>query len=346
MAVNYLEFTRAPWADCARMKRASCFGLLWVSLFAVVTQGASSRLPRVYLFGADYVRLEDWARTQGGQVRWVTPKDQVRVTVPGGNLLFKVDSTRVSVKGTHISLSEPVAFKNGSAYIGAVDVAATLGPILSPPKMAAGRRVKSIVLDPGHGGKDPGNQEGHRQEKQFTLTLARELSDLLTRAGFTVSLTRTKDAFVDLPERPDIARRRRADLFISLHFNSADGRGGSAVQGTEVFCMTPARTSSTHARGQGGASGAYPGNRFDPLNMLLAYQLQKAITEKTGAEDRGVKRARFAVLRSAAMPAAYVEGGFMTNSRDARRIYDPVQRRQMAQAIVDGVLAYKRLVER
>jgi N-acetylmuramoyl-L-alanine amidase len=225
-------------------------------------------------------------------------------------------------------------------------VTTTLAPILSPPKMAAGRRVKTIVLDPGHGGKDPGNQEGHRQEKQFTLTFASELSDLLSKAGFSVSLTRTRDAFIDLPERPDIARRRRADLFISLHFNSADGRGGSAVQGTEVFCMTPARTSSTNSRGQGGSSGAYPGNRFDPLNMLLAYQLQKAITEKTGAEDRGVKRARFAVLRSAEMPAAYVEGGFMTNPRDARRIYDPTQRRQMAQAIVDGVLAYKRLVER
>jgi N-acetylmuramoyl-L-alanine amidase len=328
------------------MKRAFCFGLLWVSLLAMVTQGASSRLPRVFLFGADYVRLEDWARTQGGEVRWVVPKDQVKVTLPSGNLFFKVDSARVSVKGTHISLSEPVAFRNGSAYIGAVDVTATLAPILSPPKMAVGRRVKSIVLDPGHGGKDPGNQEGRRQEKQFTLTLASELSDLLTKAGFSVSLTRTGDAFIDLPERPDIARRRRADLFISLHFNSADGRGGSAVQGTEVFCMTPARTSSTHSRGEGGGSGAYPGNRFDALNMLLAYQLQKAITEKTGAEDRGVKRARFAVLRSAEMPAAYVEGGFMTNPRDARRIYDPIQRRQMAQAIVDGVLAYKRLVER
>jgi N-acetylmuramoyl-L-alanine amidase len=110
--------------------------------------------------------------------------------------------------------------------------------------------------------------------------------------------------------------------------------------------MTPVRTSSTNARGEGAGAGAYPGNRFDAKNMLLAYQLQKAITEKAGAEDRGVKRARFQVLREAEMPAVLIEAGFMTSSADAKRIYDPAPRRQLAQAIVDGVLAYKRLVER
>jgi len=110
--------------------------------------------------------------------------------------------------------------------------------------------------------------------------------------------------------------------------------------------MTLPRTSSTNARGEGAGAGAYPGNRFDSKNVLLAYQIQKAITEKTGAEDRGVRRARFAVLRGATMPAVLVEAGFMTNPSDAKRIYDPVQRRQVAQAIVDGVLAYQRLVER
>ena len=188
--------------------------------------------------------------------------------------------------------------------------------------------------------------EGRRQEKQFTLSFAKELGDLLTKAGFKVSLTRTGDSFIELPERASIARRRGADLLLSLHFNSADGPGGSAVKGAETYCMTPVRASSTNARGEGAGAGAYPGNRLDAKNMLLAYQLQKAITEKTGAEDRGVKRARFWVLRDAEMPAALIEAGFMTNPTDAKRIYDPVLRRQLAQAVVDGVLAYKRLVER
>ena len=330
------------------MKSATCLALLAISLVTAIAigQGTSSRMPRASLFGHDYVRLEDWAQTRGGQVRWTVPQHDVRVTLPSGSLLFSVNSRKAMVKGTAVWLSVPVAFNNGSAYIGAVDVASALNPLFSPPKSSAGRLVKNIVLDPGHGGKDPGNQEGRQQEKQYTLLFAKDVRDALVRAGFKVSLTRERDVFLELPERPDVARRRGADLFLCLHFNSADGPGSAGVKGVETYCMTPSRVSSTNARGEGAGAGAYQGNRFDSLNMLLAYQIQKAITEKTGAEDRGVKRARFAVLRSAEMPAAYVEGGFMTHQADSRRIYDSAQRRQMAQAVADGVLAYKRIVER
>jgi N-acetylmuramoyl-L-alanine amidase len=328
------------------MKPVFCLGLLMASLLVTAAQSASSRLPRVVLFGNQYVRLDDWARANGGQVRWVVPKQEVRVTLASGSLGFTVDSRKATIKGVEVSLSVPIAYKDGLAYIGAVDLGGTLGPLLNPPRNPAGRLVRDIVLDPGHGGRDPGNMEGRRQEKQFTLIFAKELADLLSKAGFRVSLTRKTDIFLEPSERPAIARRRGADLFLSLHYNSADFAGGSAVKGAETYCMTLPRTSSTNARGEGAGAGAFPGNRNDPRNLLLAYQIQKAITEKTGAEDRGVKRARFAVLRDAEMPAVLIEAGFMTNPADARRIYDPVQRRQMAQAIVDGVLAYKRLVER
>jgi N-acetylmuramoyl-L-alanine amidase len=328
------------------MKSGICLTFFVAGLLAAAAQGSPGRLPRVTLFGREYVRLDDWARANGGQLRWTVPKQDLKVTLPGGYLLLSVDSRKASLKGVEVWLSAPVAYKNGLAYLGVVDVVATLNPVLYPSKNASGRRVKTIVLDPGHGGRDPGNMEGRRQEKQFTLAFARELSDLLTRSGFSVSLTRKSDAFIDLPERAAIARRRGADLFLSLHFNSADGPGGSAVKGAETYCMTPARASSTNARGEGAGAGAYPGNRHDAKNMLLGYQIQRAITGKTGAEDRGVKRARFQVLRDAEMPAVLIEAGFMSNPSDARRIYDPAPRRQLAQAIADGVLAYKRLVER
>lgn len=328
------------------MKPAVCFGLLWLGLLTTVAQVPSSRLSRAFLFGSEYVRLDDWARVNGGQVRWTVPRQDIRVTLPSGTLSFSVDSRMASVKGTAVSLSLPVAFRNGYAYVGAVDVNGTLDPLLAPSKNPAGRKVKTIVIDPGHGGKDPGNQEGRRQEKQFTLLFARELRDLLTKAGFNVSLTRSSDVFLEPSDRPELAGRRGADLFISVHYNSVGSTGGSSVNGAETYCMTLPRTSSTNARGEGAGAGAYPGNRFDSRNVLLAYQIQKAITEKTGAEDRGVRRARFAVLRGATMPAVLVEAGFMTNPSDAKRIYDPVQRRQVAQAVVNGVLAYQRLVER
>ena len=328
------------------MKAAICVGLIWVSLFTMAARGMSGHAPRFQMFGHEYVRIEDWAASRSGQVRWTVPRKEVQVTWPGGSLSLSVDSRKAYLKGTHVWLSVPVVYRDGSACLGAMDVTSTLDPILQPSKSSSSRVVRHIVLDAGHGGKDPGNMEGRRQEKQFTLAFTRELAELLTKAGFKVTLTRSTDSYLEPSERPDIARRRGADLFISLHYNSADVPGGSVVRGAETFCMTLPRTSSTNARGEGAGSGAYAGNRFDAKNVLLAYQIQKAITEKAGAEDRGVKRARFAVLRDAQMPAVLIEGGFMTNPADARRIYEAAPRRQMAQAIVDGVLAYKRLVER
>jgi N-acetylmuramoyl-L-alanine amidase len=330
------------------MKHALTLLLVWASVVAASAQTALPRVARVRLFGREYVRVEDWARANGGEVHWLVPKQELRVTLPCGVVSLTVDSRKAVVKGVHVWLSNPIAYNNGSAYLGGLDLATAIHPVLFPARYSARGSVRTIVLDPGHGGKDPGNKEGARVEKVYTLSFAREVAEMLTKAGFKVSMTRSGDSFVELPVRPDLARRRNADLFISLHFNSADGPGASTVQGTEVFCMTPVRASSTNAgQDQSGAgAGPYPGNRLDAKNMLLAYQIQKAITQQTGTEDRGVKRARFWVLRNAEMPAVLVEAAFMTHPADARRVYEPAQRRQTAQAIVDGVLAYKKLTER
>lgn len=109
--------------------------------------------------------------------------------------------------------------------------------------------------------------------------------------------------------------------------------------------MTPARASSTNTRGAG-ESGAAPGNRLDSKNMLLAYQVQRAMVRNLGAEDRGVRRARFAVLRYAEMPAVLVEAGFMTHPGESQKIYSSAYRKQLAQAITSAVLAYQKAVER
>jgi N-acetylmuramoyl-L-alanine amidase len=100
---------------------------------------------------------------------------------------------------------------------------------------------------------------------------------------------------------------------------------------------------------EGGGKSLRPreaGNAHDGQNALLAYEMQKAITTSVPLEDRGMKRSHFEVLREAAMPAVLIEGGFMSNPSDARNIYDTAFRKRMAQAIVDGILAYKRRVER
>ena len=261
-------------------------------------------------------------------------------------MLVEIDSRKVSLKGTHVWLSTPVVLRGNFAYVAAADMTGTLQPLLFPAKSSTQRPIKTIVLDPGHGGKDPGNMEGRKQEKQYTLQLAKELRELLEKSGYKVFLTRSSDAFIDLEARPGIARQRAADLFICLHFNSADGPGGSGVRGSEVYCLTPIHAHSTNDRGERGRTSMEAGNRFDTRNIQLAYVLQKSLVDTAGSEDRGVKRARFAVLKYAEMPAVLIEAAFMTNSGDAKKIYDATQRRSLAQAIANGIGAYKRLVER
>jgi N-acetylmuramoyl-L-alanine amidase len=113
-----------------------------------------------------------------------------------------------------------------------------------------------------------------------------------------------------------------------------------------VYSLTPARASSTNAGGEGADTGPCPGNRHDSANMLLAYQLQRSLVRNLGSEDRAVRRARFAVLRTAQMPAVLIEAGFLSHPVEAKRIYSAEYRRKLAQAIVNGVLAYQRIVER
>jgi hypothetical protein len=163
--------------------------------------------------------------------------------------------------------------------------------------------VRTICLDPGHGGKDPGHRTGSRLEKAYTLALAREVRSKLVAAGFNVVLTRREDEYVDHPERTSMASRLKADLFVSLHFNASPD-GSSDANGFEVYAMTPEGARSTNISRDIGSLKAWSGNEADGENLLLAYQVQRALLQRLpGSEDRGVRRARFLVLRLSEMPA-------------------------------------------
>jgi N-acetylmuramoyl-L-alanine amidase len=291
------------------------------------------------------VRLTDWAKGNGLEVRWLKQDESLQVNNHSSKLLLAVDHRETQINGIEVWLLFPVVLRNGSAYLAQLDLQTTLLPILSPPKNRRGAKIKTVCLDPGHGGRDTGNRAGSNQEKNYTLLLAQEVRKQLVRAGLRVILTRSTDTFVELPTRPEIAKRRSADLFLSLHFNAAEASRDSA-QGAEVYCLTPAGASSTNARGEGGGARAFAGNRCNEKNLFLAYQVQKALTRSLGAEDRGVRRARFAVLRDPVMPATLIEAGFMSHPTEGRRILTGAYRQKIARAIVEGVLAYKRQVER
>ncbi|HXU75878.1 MAG TPA: N-acetylmuramoyl-L-alanine amidase [Methylomirabilota bacterium] len=294
--------------------------------------------------GKEYVRLTDWARANDFEVRWIKRDETVQLVKGTFRVQFSIDSREALINGVETWLSFPVLSRGGVLFLSQLDLQTAVQPVLAPPKNRPGSRVLSICLDAGHGGKDPGYRVGSNQEKKYTLLLAQEVREQLVRAGFKVTMTRTTDSFIELPVRPELARRRNADLFVSLHFNAAPS-SASTVRGAEVYCLTPAGAASTNARGEGGGAGWFAGNRNNDKNMFLAYLLQRTLTKNLGVEDRGVHRARYAVLRDAVMPAVLIEGGFMSHPSEGKKIFDPAYRRQMAKAIVDGILAYKQAVE-
>ncbi|MBI3852911.1 MAG: N-acetylmuramoyl-L-alanine amidase [Verrucomicrobia bacterium] len=321
-----------------------CCLLLLLTGATACAQRPPGRLEHVHISGKEYVRLSDWARRNDFEIRWVKRDEIVQLTKGASRLGLTAESKLAQINGVNVYLSFPIVARNGGMYLAQQDLQNTLQPVLFSPRNSAGAKIRTICLDPGHGGKDAGTRNGSQQEKKYTLLLAQEVRDQLNRAGLKATLTRTTDTLIDLPVRPDLARRRGADLFVSLHFNGANG-SRNEIKGIEVYCLTPAGASSTNARGEGGGAGPAPGNRNNDKNMLLAYRLHKSLVRSLPTEDRGVRRARFAVLREAEMPAVLIEGGYLSHPSESKKIYDPTYRRQMARAIVDGLMAYKQQVE-
>jgi N-acetylmuramoyl-L-alanine amidase len=324
------------------VKKAACalvLALLLVPGTPAATRGGYVR--------PNYVSLSEWAHANVFTVRWLERDKTLQLDGRGAHLTFNVearsDSRRAQINGVQTWLAFPILYQNGRALISQIDLQETLGPVLSPPKSPRGINIDTICLDPGHGGNDPGFQVGSNDEKKYTLLLAQEVRAELKAAGFNVVLTRTTDVKIPLEDRTAVARRAGADLFVSLHFNATE-QGRNEVKGTEIFCLTPAGATSTNARGEGDTRWV-TGNKNDEKNMVLAYQMQKSYEKNLNVEDRGVKRARFQVLREATMPAILIEGGFMSHPGDSRKIYDPVYRKQTAKAIVEGIQAYKKAVK-
>jgi N-acetylmuramoyl-L-alanine amidase len=306
---------------------------------------AFCRIPAhaAFINGQCYVPLVDWARVNGLKCFWLKRGDEVVVTNRTARLVFEKDLRMVEVNGTDVALSFPVAADHGVLLVAQMDLNTAIRPLLFPPRFTDAKRITTICLDPGHGGKDTGNHTFWHSEKTYTLALALELRDQLQKAGFNVILTRNKDTFVDLPDRPALANRRGADLFVSLHFNSTQV-GRDQVQGPEAYCITPVGASSSNAQGEGANYDPTTANRVEEKSLLLAYQVERALVRNLGVPDRGVRRARFAVLRDAAMPAILIEGGYMSHPVESKKIYDAAYRHQMAQAILIGILTYQRLV--
>lgn len=224
-----------------------------------------------------------------------------------------------------------------------------------------GLTVRTIMLDPGHGGKDPGTTANAIQESLFTLQMAKKVSAALEAQGFTVILTRTKDSYISLQDRPLMANAQKADLFISLHANA---NSNPAIQGLETYYLDSAKSKDAAlaaARENGitveGVSdlqfilsdltGSSKRNESRKLaNMVQKEILKKAASGKQAMVDNGVRSAPFYVLMGAKMPAILVEFGYVTNTDDATSLRSDKFLQLQAAGLADAVSAYKRAVEK
>ncbi len=321
--------------------RRSFLPVLALWLFVLLLPvSAVEKLETVNLHGDRHFSLEKWAKSRDFSFNWDKPGKTITLTSRWAKLVFLPNSKKASYNGLSFWLSSPVVANGNAAYISERDVNKALLPILYPAKLPRGRPIRTIMIAAGHGGKDPGYQINKEQEKKYTLLMSKALKEALVAAGFKVLTTRETDVFIDPGEQAARANRAGADLFLTLHYNAAVEVEASGV---ETYCLTPAGAISTNG---GSPTPRSPGHRQDAFNPLLAYHIHNALTANCNYQDRGIRRAAFQVLREVSMPGVLIECGFLSNPRDAQKITNPAQRRVVARAIVDGVLSYKRLVER
>jgi N-acetylmuramoyl-L-alanine amidase len=275
--------------------------------------------------------------------RWGYGKDTAKTDAMGRWSMkgFSVQAEKnkgwIDLGGVRIWLDRAVIEDNGNLYIARRDFDKSLSPVLAPQAVSV-PKLRTIVIDPGHGGKDPGKQNLSLgiNEKTMALDVVRRLKFILEAKGYKVFVTRARDNFVELEDRAGYANRLKADLFVSIHFNA----GPTSVTGIETYCLTPAGQHSTNDAHSAGDTGEETGNKNDRWNVLLGYYMQKTLVDRLDVVDRGVRRARFAVLRDINCPGVLVECGFMSNPGEAARIATPLHRESLAQGVSDAVALY------
>ena len=262
-----------------------------------------------------------------------------------GVLVVRVGSQLAHWDGMELWLGFPLQLAGGQPYIHRLDLEKTLEPLAGVAALDCLKTNQTIVIDPGHGGADSGTSSfiKSRYEKEFTLDWALRLARLLVASGRQVWLTRTGDSAVSLSNRLAFAEEHQAGVFVSLHFNSSAPNHEQA--GLETYCLTPVgMPSSVTRRFEDDPALVCPNNAFDAENLQLALRVHESLLQVNGHHDRGVRRARFpAVLRGQDRPAILVEGGYISNPREARQIADPAYRQKLAEAVARGLLGEPRV---
>ena len=215
---------------------------------------------------------------------------------------------------------------------------ATSADVVAPKKIGSASRGnydvlnKVVYLDAGHGGYDPGASYFGISEKSLTLAIQSRVKAKLEAEGYQVVTTRTSDTYVDLTDRSRAANASESDIFVSIHINAS---GSSAAQGIETYYYQP------YAEYPSRINATYHANPTRlSMSDTLANAIQSSLINATGAQNQGVKRQTFAVLRETTAPAVLLELGFLSNPQEAARLNTSAYQETLANAIVAGIKSY------
>jgi N-acetylmuramoyl-L-alanine amidase len=251
-------------------------------------------------------------------------------------------TSELSINGVRFFTHFPLLSSGDQDLISVMDVSKIIEPVLRPSRIQKSQKVETVVLDPGHGGSDQGASSSWGSEKLFTLDVALAARKELVRAGYRVEMTRATDTAVSLEERVNIANRFPHAVFVSIHFNSSYGGAGVESYALAPEGVTSNLSSEHHVSAADVARHA--GNAQDGQNIALTASIHATVLTRLAAFDRGVKHARFHVLRDVKIPAVLIEGGFLSNSAEGQRIATSYYRQRLGGAIAQGIQNYNAAV--
>lgn len=316
---------------------------------------------RIAIGGTSYLPSSAIIKGLNGAGRWDSETPVWTLTVGTHELKASPQIPTVLIDEEVLLLSAPPVVRNGELLLPERLWKERLSRWVTPPPIhvpPSPGRLGLIVLDPGHGGHDPGaiGRTGLR-EKEVTLDIARRLKDLLSHDGFRVVMTRGDDRFISLGRRSQIANSQGADLYVSIHANASRSRSAS---GFETYTLSEA--TDDHARALEAAENAsLPSevggtlhSETDAIVWDLLYTEHRAESTELAREicwglkqsglrsqNRGIKSARFAVLKGSRMPAVLVEVGFITHPKEEGWLRTASYRQTIAEGIRKGIFSFK-----
>src|SRR5215469_11818109 len=326
------------------VKRWSILSFLFASLSILPASIAiaAAEWQIIKVNGHDYLSVDNISNFYGLPAEVVPSGAKIQSETADHPLEFVSGSREAMINGARSWLCFPVNEQDGKFLVSRTDVAKTIEPLVRPHRVPNAGKVQTVVLDPGHGGYDRGQVSRYGYEKDFALDVARKLRPLLQSKGVRVIMTREGDYFVPLEVRAQIANAARDSIFVSIHFNATNDDPNAT--GFEIFSFTPRGAPSTSDRAVApSALSTQPGSNVDAQSMALSACIYHSLLGHIPEYDRGIKRARFAVLRLTKVPAVLIEGGFLTEQGECKLIAQKEWRARLAHAIGVGIESYRAL---